>query len=209
MSELVNQAISALLQIIVFTAIPFLFFIFNKDKTVSFSRYIGFYKPTGRSIAYVLLIAVIFLAAGVGLALFDPGIREMLFSPNSVTGKLRQMGPGTNTILILLIIALFKTSLSEEILFRGFIARRLIVRLGFPVGNILQSVIFGLVHLILFRAMTSATVIPLVIIFSFSTLAGWCIGLVKEKYANGSIIPGWIAHGLGNTISYYIIAFII
>jgi hypothetical protein len=29
------------------------------------------------------------------------------------------------------------------------------------------------------------------------------------EYANGSIVPGWIAHGLGNTMSFFILAFII
>ncbi|MBK7959292.1 MAG: CPBP family intramembrane metalloprotease [Bacteroidetes bacterium] len=80
---------------------------------------------------------------------------------------------------------------------------------GFKIGNLLQAAIFGLLHLLLFWLLTSASFIPLIVITVFSTLMGWIIGYIKEKYANGSIIPGWIAHGLGNTISYAIIAFML
>jgi len=57
--------------------------------------------------------------------------------------------------------------------------------------------------------LTKTTAIPLIVITVFSTGMGWIIGYIKEKYANGSIVPGWVAHGLGNTISYSIIAFIL
>jgi len=49
-----------------------------------------------------------------------------------------------------LIIAWLKTSLAEEIFFRGFIGKRLIDRLGFLRGNGLQSVIFAAVHVAIF-----------------------------------------------------------
>jgi uncharacterized protein len=130
-------------------------------------------------------------------------------SPNSMTGKLRMLGLSGSTITILLITALFKTSLSEEILFRGFIAKRLINSLGFKNGNILQALIFGLLHLLLFVFLTKATVFSLTLILIFSSFAGWTIGYIKEKYANGSIIPGWLAHGIGNSISYFLIAFVL
>ena len=128
-------------------------------------------------------------------------------SPNSITGKIRLMGLSYSSVTIILIIAWIKTSLSEEIFFRGFLAKQWIKKLGFTKGNLLQSIIFGLVHLLLFGLLVKITVLPLIVIFIFSSLAGWVIGYIKEKYAKGSIVPGWIAHGLGNTISYAIIAY--
>ncbi|GAB2583006.1 hypothetical protein GCM10027190_35110 [Spirosoma areae] len=118
------------------------------------------------------------------------------------------MGVNVYSITILLLIALVKTSLSEEILFRGFIAKQLIVTFGFTYGNLLQSFVFGLVHLILFWLIGKASLFAMLFIFIFSGFAAWSIGYIKEKFANGSIIPGWIAHGLGNTLSYAIIAFL-
>jgi len=49
---------------------------------------------------------------------------------------------------------------------------------------------------------------PLAIIFTVSSFDGWTIGYVKEKYAHGSVVPGWVAHGVGNTISYFVLAFV-
>jgi membrane protease YdiL (CAAX protease family) len=209
MLQLVNEIISTILQIGLFTLIPFIFFLFRKDKTLTFFRYIGLYKPTAKSLMYVVLVSLIFLIAGIGLTFIDDSIKQAVLSPNSVTGKLRLMGLNATTVAILLIIALFKTSFAEEIIFRGFIAKRLINKLGFKIGNILQAMIFGLIHLLLFWLLTKTTFIPLTFIFIFSSFAGWSIGYIKEKFANGSIIPGWVAHGLGNTLSYFIIAFII
>ncbi len=209
MLQLVNEFISTILQVGLFTLIPFIFFLFRKDKTLTFYRYIGLYKPTTKSLMYVVLTSLIFLIAGIGLTFIDDSIKQAVLSPNSVTGKLRLMGLNATTVTILLIIALLKTSFAEEILFRGFIAKRLINKLGFEIGNILQAIIFGLLHLLLFWLLTKTTFIPLIFIFIFSSFAGWTIGYIKEKFANGSIIPGWVAHGLGNTLSYFIIAFII
>jgi membrane protease YdiL (CAAX protease family) len=118
------------------------------------------------------------------------------------------MGLSATTLLILFITALFKTTLAEEILFRGLIGKQLINKFGFKAGNILQALFFGFIHLLLFWVLTKTTIAPLFIIFIFSSLAGWIIGYIKEQHANGSIIPGWVAHGLGNIVSYYILAFV-
>ena len=209
MIQLVNEFISAVLQIIAFTLIPFIVFLFRKDKSVTLRRYIGLYQPTRPSVVYSIFVSLIFLIAGIALVFIDDGMKEVVMSPTSVTGKLRAMGLNTISILTLLIIAGLKTSLSEEILFRGFIAKRLIRGLGFKTGNFLQALIFGLVHLVLIWVIVKPAISGVIILFIFSSLAGWVIGYIKEKYAGGSIIPGWIAHGLGNTLSYFIIAFVI
>jgi membrane protease YdiL (CAAX protease family) len=209
MGQIISEFISAILQVLVFTLIPFIFFLFRKDKTVTFFKYIGLYKPTTKSIVLVLLVILISITSMIGLALVNDGIKQSMLSPASVTGKFREMGFNSVTVVSLLIMALIKTSLSEEIFFRGFLGKRLINKLGFKTGNLIQASIFGLLHLLLFWFLTNTTVIPLIVITVFSTLMGWIIGYIKEKYANGSIIPGWVAHGLGNSISYSIIAFLL
>jgi len=209
MAIILNELLSTILQIGIFTLIPFLFFVFRKDKSQIFFQWIGFIKPPLKSIVYVFFISLLFVAIGIGLIFIDDGIRQVVTTPPSINGNLREMGLHINTIIILLIIALFKTSLAEEILFRGFIAKQLIQKFNFKIGNLLQALIFGCIHLLLFWALTKANYFPLIFIFILSTLAGWSIGYVKEKYANGSIIPGWIAHAIGNTISYFIIAFVL
>lgn len=206
---LVNEIISALLQIIVFTLIPFLFFLARKNKETGFMEYIGFVKTTRKAVYLSIATSLLFLSGALVLVIFNEGIREIMIRPPSITGKLREMGLQPSSLLILIIISCFKTSLAEEILFRGFIAKRLFSWLGYLWGNILQSFIFALVHLILFWALTKADLAFLLFIFVFSGVAGYVIGYIKEKVGNGSIIPGWIAHGIGNTLSYFIIAFVI
>jgi len=207
--NIINELFSAILQIIVFTCIPFIFFLFRKAKSATFLNYIGLYKPSKKSIVYATLTSLLFAISAIGIAFMDESIKQLLLSPKSVTGKLRLMGFNLSSVIILLVIALMKTSLSEEILFRGLIAKEMISRLGFRRGNFLQAVLFGMVHLLLFWMLTKSSLLPLIFIFVFSSCGGWTIGYIKEKFANGSIIPGWIAHGLGNALSYFIIAFLL
>ncbi len=209
MTEIINELLSTTLQIGLFTLIPYLFFLFRKNKETTFKQYIGLNKPTKKSILYVLLVSFLFVIIGIGMTFIDSGIKQVVMEPPSITGKLRQMGLNANSLIILFMIALFKTSFAEEVLFRGFVAKQLIKKFNFNLGNILQALIFGAIHLFLFRYLTKSTIFPLVFIFIFSTVAGWVLGYIKEKYTNGSIIPGWIAHGFGNAFSYIIIAFLL
>lgn len=206
---LINELISAVLQIAIFSLIPFIVFLFRKDKQISFKEYIGFTTPSAFSVKLSVAISLAFLSTAIAMLFMDENMRMIMLEPPSVTGKLRAMGLGSNTVIVLLVIALFKTSLAEEIFFRGFIAKRLMDWLGYFKGNVFQSLIFGILHLVFFFALTKASIGVLAFIFVMSTMGAWFIGLVKVKYANGSIIPGWIAHGLGNTLSYSIVAFII
>lgn len=208
MTELINELLSSILQVAAFTLIPFVFFLFRKDRSVSFSAYIGLQKTTQVAIQFSVYTSLFFLLTGLVLIFVDEGIRSIVLSPTSVTGKIRAIDSGVAVVVILL-VALVKTSFSEEILFRGFLAKRLILAWGFPIGNMTQALIFGLVHIVLFRRLMDAGYWPLLFIFLLSTVGGWFIGLIKERYGNGSILPGWLAHGLGNTISYSIIVFML
>jgi membrane protease YdiL (CAAX protease family) len=82
-------------------------------------------------------------------------------------------------------------ALGEEVFFRGFIGGLLMRRLGFVVGNMLQAAIFLLPHLMLLTV--SVQLWPLLVMQFF---AGWLHGWLMHK--SGSILPGWLAHSLGN-----------
>lgn len=209
MNQIINETISAILQIVVFVLIPFLFFVIKNKKVNGFLSYIGLTLTTKKAILLSIITSLVFLIGALALILIDSSIREVMITPPSVTGKLRQMGLRPESIIVLLIIACFKTSFAEEIFFRGFLAKRLMNLLGYIKGNILQSLIFALLHVFLFYAFTKSGIPFLIFIFCFSGYAAFLIGYVNEKIGNGSIIPGWIAHGLGNTLSYLIIAFLI
>ncbi|HEY1005616.1 MAG TPA: CPBP family intramembrane glutamic endopeptidase [Sphingobacteriaceae bacterium] len=204
-----SEIISTAVQIAVFLLIPFLFFLFRADKTVSFTRYVGLYAPTRRSAGVGLLISVLFLAVGVGLVFTHADARQQLTGPGTVAHRLQAIGLNGTSVGLILLIALLKTSFAEEVFFRGFVAKSLIRKFGFRTGNLVQGLIFGMVHLVLFALMGSIPLVPLVIIFLLTTWIGWTLGVINERHAAGSIVPGWIAHGAGNCLAYFILAFIV
>lgn len=120
------------------------------------------------------------------------------------------MGWSASAALSLVLYAGVQTSLSEEILFRGFLAKRLIEWLGFHVGNVLQALIFAAVHVALFLSLAGQELTPARAAFLVLpiSLYGWLLGYIKERAGNGSIIPGWLAHGLGNFTAFVTLAFI-
>ncbi|MEZ5428039.1 MAG: CPBP family intramembrane glutamic endopeptidase [Pyrinomonadaceae bacterium] len=204
---MINEIISTVLQILVFALIPFIVYLITRRKIAGFFDYIGLKAPEQKTVWLAAAASLVFLTGGITLVFLSDEMRHVLLNPPSITGKLREMGLSGVSIATLLIIACFKTSLSEEILFRGFIAKRLVARLGFQTGNLVQAAIFASVHLLLFWALSKAGIGFLIFIFFFSGLAGYMVEYINEKVGNGSIIPGWIAHGLGNALSYSILAF--
>ena len=131
-----------------------------------------------------------------------------MFEPHSITGKFRQMGLSPESILLLLLIAILKTALSEEIFFRGFVAKRLIGLLGYQKGNVLQAALFGGIHAALF-ALTTSKAFFLAMIFLIPGLGAYVSAFLNERLAQGSIMPGWISHGLANVIAYSMFGFVL
>jgi len=115
---------------------------------------------------------------------------------------------GLNSLLLLFVIAVFKTAFAEELFFRGFIAKRLISMTGYVRGNLLQATLFGIIHTALFAFITTNPVF-LLMIFLIPSLGAYVSVYLNEKVADGSIIPGWISHGLANILAYGIVGYVI
>ncbi len=208
MIDIISELLSAVLQVIVFSLIPFLVFLFRKRKEITFFEYIGLVRPTLISVKYAIVTSLLFVGVGVVMVFVDEDVREIVVAPPSVTGKIREVSSTGVALVLIAIVALVKTSFAEEVFFRGFVARRLMVWLGYIWGNWIQSLFFGAVHVFLFWKLMNPSLWVLLFIFALATLGGAVIGWIKEKYAHGSIVPGWIAHALGNTISYLMIVFV-
>ena len=201
--------LTSVIQLLMFSLIPFIVYLFGAKTARGFLRDIGIYRPEKRTVAYVLLASAVMLVVML-VSFYAAGVDEMFNDEDTVIGGLRAAGLSLETVTALLVIAWIKTSLSEEILFRGFIAKRLIRRFGFRAGNLLQAVVFGGVHGLLI--LTSADVYTgwwLALVILLTGAAGWILGWIKEKRGNGSVIPGWIAHGLGNTVGFFLGAFVL
>ena len=203
--ELVNTAV----QLTLVLAVAFIVWLMIGRKQ-AFRRWIGLTVPTMSSLLWALALAVV--VKGVGLVIFlSPELSGMAAGENTVAGEIKAAGWSTNTLLVILVVAGFKTALSEEIFFRGLIAKRFINAFGFWVGNTVHAVLFGAIHMLIFvvpggPAPTLLSVGAFLLVPAF---AGFMMAFANEKLGNGSIAPGWLMHALGNAIAYPILAFLL
>lgn len=86
-------------------------------------------------------------------------------------------GLGVGAIPAILIYAIFNTALPEEILFRGFLLKRIAERFGFVTGNIVQAVLFGVLHGALFFSMVGF--VKTILIILFTGMIAWLMGYIK------------------------------
>ncbi|MNJ59249.1 CAAX amino terminal protease self- immunity [compost metagenome] len=108
-------------------------------------------------------------------------------------------GFGHAGLLAVFIYSFIQTSLSEEIFFRGFLHTVIAAKWGFNVGNTVQAVLFGGLHGVMLFSQTGF--LPAIIVVLLTGGIGFSIGMMNEKLAGGSIVPGWILHGVTNVIS--------
>ncbi len=192
-----TSIVSALAQFLLVLALAGIAYLAFGRKRKSFGQFTGLYPAPPRSILFGALLGVAF-----ALLIFAvPGSAEALRSPGTVTGDAVRTGVNGSVIVALIATALIKTSLTEELLFRGVIGKQLIGWLGFGIGNAIQAALFGAAHLLLLLApdVTTGFAIGMVV---FTGLLGWVNGWLNEKYGGGSILPGWAAHAAANLCAY-------
>ena len=151
-----------------------------------------------------MLALLFFLVNLIGIQWFsrhNQQLVELLSDPQSVSGQYLLMEQTFLNFFGLVLVALVKTALAEEILFRGFIAKRLMAWLGFQWGNLIQALLFGLLHLVLFLTITQNPGL-LTWVFLSPAIMAWVVGYLNERMAGGSIWPGWAAHAAGNLATY-------
>jgi membrane protease YdiL (CAAX protease family) len=90
----------------------------------------------------LLLLGIGIGVIAAGLLLHVPGISQMAGGEGSVAASLRAPG-AVATMTSIVLIALLKTSFTEELIFRGLLAKWLVLRLGFGLGNTVQAVSSG------------------------------------------------------------------
>ncbi|MCR4946449.1 MAG: CPBP family intramembrane metalloprotease [Lachnospiraceae bacterium] len=194
MSLFISKLISSTIQIILFSLIPFIWWLVKARKKENFFHWIGLkgIEDLKKNKTYLWIAGI--AAAFVGLAVF------MLYSLKGVeTATSDFAGLGAAALPAIFVYAVFNTALSEEILFRGFLLKRISNKFGLTAGNIIQGVLFGLLHGVMFFSTVGA--VKAVIIICFTGVIGISMGYVNEKKAGGSIIPGWCIHAIANIFS--------
>ncbi|MEM7113790.1 MAG: CPBP family intramembrane glutamic endopeptidase [Chloroflexota bacterium] len=205
---MIDQLLSTTLQVALFTLIPFLFYLFQQRTPRGFLHSIGLRPSTQHANRLALGVALVISLPILALTVLNSEFRAIMTDPRSVTGGIRQMGFGATTIGVIMITAVLKTALAEEIFFRGFLAKKLMAWLNPVIGNLVQAIIFGLIHVLLFLTISNNAVF-LTIIFLFPAMGGFLMAHLNENMADGSIIPSWIAHAIANLLSYSVVGFLI
>ena len=200
MNLFVSKVMSSVLQIILFMIVPFIWWLVTARKKQKFMEWIGLKKIEGgtKTLMATLLVAVAFLFAGV-LTLYAIGNVKIATSEFA--------GLGGVAIPAIIIYAAFNTAFPEELLFRGFLLKRLENKLGFNIANAIQALLFGLLHGAMYFSLVG--VIKAILIIAFTGVIAWFMGYINEKYSNGSIIPSWIIHTISNLFSGICSAFML
>lgn len=201
--EFMNTLADAVIQVLVFTLIPFLWWLATARKKETFFQWIGLKKPEfkGTLLKLVLLAAVILLAYGSLMTII---MARMLGDVQTASSAYE--GKGWAAIPAIFVVSFIQTALSEEIFFRGFLGKRLISRFGFGIGNTVQALLFGLIHGIPI-GLAVGNVWVLILVTLLPGAIGWFQGWMNEKYSSGSIVPSWGFHALSNFLSWIGTAF--
>ena len=200
MNLFINQITGSIPQILIFSLIPFIWWLVTARKDCNFFKWIGLKKPSDGKENKLIVWIIATIAAFLALSVF------MLYSVRDIEKATDDFaGKGASAIPAILIYAFFRTALSEEILFRGFLLKRISNKFGFTIGNITQSALFGILHGIMFSQQIKG-ILPIVIVL-FTGGIGWLLGYINEKKAAGSIVPGWCVHAAANIFSSICTAF--
>lgn len=182
----------------------FFYVVFDKRKS-GFSSWIGLYLPKNSNWAkssFVVFVASPLIMLGPVLFLQYLGdiTPEMLYN-RGITGQ----GLSVGIVSIILLRAVFQTSLSEEIFFRGLIGKRVANKFGYLTGNITQALLFGLPHGLPFMIAYGEYVVGATFILA-TGIVGYLLFWLKEKKAEGSLMPSILVHAVLNVISFTLMA---
>ena len=191
-----EELAGAVFQLLLFSLIPFIWWLIFARKKESYFKWIGIKKMVHeKRIGNTLLITVLAVA---GYTVLTTLCIKMV-SDGITTAGSQFAGKGMIAIPAALIYGYIRTGLSEEIVFRGFLLKRTMNKFGFQAGTLLQPILFGLMHGLPFGLAThniTVTVLLTILPGAF----GWFQGWLNEKRCGGSIVSSWLLHGTMNFI---------
>ncbi|MCR5556541.1 MAG: CPBP family intramembrane metalloprotease, partial [Butyrivibrio sp.] len=143
MSTFINELISSIFQVLVFSIIPFITWLLTARKKESFFSWLGFKKAIlDKKGCVIFAVGAVIVCEIVGLTLY-----KLILDAD--WNRSTSAGMGISGLPSAILNSVIQTALSEEILFRGFIQKRLQNVLNFKVATIIQSLLFGFAHIVL------------------------------------------------------------
>ena len=203
MVSLIQQMTNALIQIVLFMLLPFIWWFVTARRKSSFLDWIGFkpLKDTGNHKMWLWIFLGLLSFTIFSYLVLYTIVKDLKTATSSFSGL------GFQALPAVLIYSLFQTSLPEELLFRGFLLKRFSVCLSFGIANTIQAALFGLLHGLMFITEVS-WLQTLVIILCTGGIAAY-LGFVNEKKSGGSILASWIMHALANVVTGMLSAFLL
>lgn len=192
----INELLGALLQLLIFSMIPLIFWVIFGRKKQNFFEWIGVKKAKADGkLSVTFCLAIVATGIYIGVTMVAVG-----FLPEGITTAGSTFaGRGFAAFPAVLAYGFIRTGLSEEIVFRGFLLKQFGNKFGFITGNTIQAVLFGMMHGIPFGLATHN--LPVAVIMTLLPGSfGWFQGWMNEKRCGGSIIPSFLLHGAINTI---------
>lgn len=193
---LLNEIVSSIIQILLFSIVPFIWWLITARKKESFYVWIGLKKAGAISWKSLLVVTSLFIMVSVF---------TLYLTKDVETATSEFEGLGISALLPAFVYAVFHTSLPEELLFRGFLLKRLSHPFGFRAANIIQGLLFGLLHGAMFLNLAGLTR-TILIIFVTSGIA-FAMGYINEKKSGGSILPSWFIHATANLFAAVVAMF--
>ena len=200
MTLFMSKLMSGIMELLIVSVIPFITWLIWSRKKVGFFDWIGLKKVESQKKRRLLLTIL-----GISLLFLLFSIVVLSWFDSSQTGFADFSGKGIGALPTILAIAILGTALPEEIFFRGFLLKRLQGKLGFLGANLVQSLLFGLMHALMFIQQTD--VLIAMVIFAYTSLIAFVLGAINEQQANGSILPSFFIHTLVNTTAGLLFAF--
>ena len=190
MMTFISELISSIFQVLLFSLIPFLVWLFTAHKKEFFFSWIGFKKVTSnkKDVLKFGIIAFV-LCEIVGLAIYK-------ITLSGDWNRSTSAGLGIFGVPSAILNCFVHTALSEEILFRGFIQKRLQKVLNFKIATAIQAVLFGFAHIL--PLLDKISFLEGCALGIFPIIPGIIFAYLNEKKADGSIFPSWLLHGLMN-----------
>ena len=200
MTLFMSKLMNGILELLIVSFLPFITWLIWSRKKVGFFDWIGLKKVQTQQKKRLLL--TIF---GFSLLFLLFSIIVFAWFDSSKTATADFSGKGIGALPAILAYAILGTALPEEIFFRGFLLKRLQGKLGFLGANLVQSLLFGLMHALMFIQQTD--VLIAMVIFAYTSLIAFVLGVINEQQANGSILPSFFIHTLVNTTAGLLFAF--
>ena len=211
MGLIASSVLTAIINLIVFSLIPLVWWLCRYRKKEGFFKWIGIYKPQLKCQWWLLLIFAVlyYFFYNFDFTQFvDANTLDYIENSSSVSVN-AFAGIGVAAIFPALIENFIANGVAEEILYRGFLCKRFCNKFGDVQGILFQAILFGLMHnAIYLLAGLSVGIWYHTLTFVFTSTGALLLGWLNEKLFNGSIIPSIILHGAGNFITTMLIAFV-